>query len=284
MSRSKTFGETSDLVEALIDSIVEAKLSPCLIHGGHFVLDNKGQQAADYLADNHSESVPAQQFSEFAKKTWRLAIELFRRLQSAGVDPKLMVLVNDWQFLGGQGASRREREKDIAKRRSDYYQSVAELPDFHHDLVRSAGIDTESIFKASAEQWLFSEANLRTSLARSIKDLFDRNLAEERGLTKSFTPSGEPIISVESELEGDFSLLYCGSANCSGEVVELLRIIHGAGFRSFVNLYPEPCLGPVTLGTELARPVYKTKGLEVLNVAVPFAGSGNRYLLDGISL
>lgn len=284
MSRSKTFGESSDVVDALMQRIVGPNLSPCLIHGGHFILDNHGAEAADFLAGEYCDSLPAQQFAEFAGRTWRLAIDLFQGLQRGGVDAKLIVLVNDWQFLSGRGTSRREIEKDIARKRSDYYRRVADLPDFHRGLLVSAGLDTDSIFKASCERWLFSEAHLRTSLASSIKRLFELGLAEERGLAKSFTPSGEPIVSVRCALEEQFALLYCGSTNCSGEVVELLRIIHRAGFRAFVNLYPEACLGPVTLGTELARPVYKTRGLEVLNVAVPFAGSGNPYLVERISL
>ena len=280
---ARAISHKPELVSTLVDRVSSGKLSPCLIHGGHFILDNRGSDAVHNLPGDRQTSPIAEDFARFAGDTWMLAVSLKKRLEERSQASRLMVLVNDWQFLRGEGNSRREVERDIARRRDAYYQRFQRLPPFHDKVLDHSGMGDIDIFKSSSKRWLFSETALRSLLAKSIQRLFEENLAEERGLAKSFTPAGDPIVSagsVNSELERDFCLLYCGSTNCAGEVVELLRIVWEAGFRSFLNLYPMQCLGPVGVGTRLAQTIYKIRDLHVFNVAAPFGAGGGDYILD----
>jgi hypothetical protein len=112
---------------------------------------------------------------------------------------------------------------------------------------------------------------LRNDLAKTIMDIFKTGRTNEKMLTKSFTDKGEPIISISDDFYCKTDLLFCGSTNCAGKVVQLLGELFQRNVQMFINLYPDQCLGPVSSGTMSAKKIFGLHGMAIINVAIPVA-------------
>lgn len=266
------------LENVLLEKIQSSKGRVCVIHAGHFALDSDCTRPREDLLDSEQRVGVPSEFIEFSRLTWSLACRLLRRARLAGHKVFVMVLVNDWQFIVDPEMARRAAERLGDARRRQYYSAVRQLPRYHSSRMGEYDLGEDVVFKAAPERWMFSESELRSQLPKTIKELEAQGLAGERGLKTTFTEHGEPIISVDrselSELGGELRLLYCGTTGCSGEVVQLLKILHDRDVGVFVNLYPSACVGPVTAGTEVARQTFLLRGMKVHNVAVSIVETG----------
>lgn len=241
-----------------------------VVHAGHYAIDSSQGSPADHLSSRNSQPPWLVQFLDFTRITWEIACKAVAALPPPS-RPYLMTLVNDWQFLTANGTpDRRVRERKIVKLRRMYYDGTPALPLYHREVMKAHGLDDDRIFKAADDRWLFSESDLRRHLARTVRLAFRNGTAATMGLASTFDESGHPKVTVTSALDGEFCLLFCGSTNCAGEVVQLLKDLHDRGVRRFVNLYPYTCMGPVITGSMFARQMFGRGAMKVVNLAVPF--------------
>ncbi|HTQ80594.1 MAG TPA: hypothetical protein VMM92_11395, partial [Thermoanaerobaculia bacterium] len=259
------------LTAKLDQEIAAAGPARIVVHAGHYVLD--GSSLA--LTEEIEEMAAMGDFAAFTRYSWRLGCELVAAALGRGQTAQLMVLVNDWQFVRDTAGTRRDSERFAAQLRQQYYERRSSLPEHHLQVLTELGLKAADILKATEDRWLFSESDLRTALGRSVAALFAAGKAEERGLTRHFQPSGDPVITVCSSMGAEMNLLFCGSTNCAGEVIELLRELSERDLGLFINLYPRPCLAPVSTGTILAGQLYGLHGLRVVNVALPLGIDGD---------
>ena len=259
----------SSLREYLEQAILADGKKPCLVHGGHFFLIHHdtftnidGMPDVEYEFVNRSRA--------FTRYTWHLACQIARNCNRKDRGVMLAVLVNDWQFIhiNGTQTKRGHRHRIADKIREAFYDRVPTIPETHTRIMRDYNLDDETLIRFEAERWLFSEVELRRRLGKSLEALFASGDAEKLGLSKKQTESG-PIIDLKTDQAQPTTLMHCGSSNCAGEVVELLREIYDRGFRFFVNLYPQECDAPVSSGTQMAQRIFRLKELTVLNVAIP---------------
>jgi hypothetical protein len=282
MSRSIEFG--APLEDSLVSLILQETGCRCVIHGGHYALSSHGGSLRDHLSGSPPcQALPAG-FTEFSRRTWELACRVVARTKAEGSDVALMVLVNDWQFVSSSGSDRRTAEQMGDLQRRSYYEAVSTLPAYYLDCLRRHELSGDSILKAREDRWLFSESELRALLPGAVRELEEAGLAIERGLRKSFSEHGQPIVSVDrsqaSELGGEMCLLYCGTTGCSGEVVQLLKSLYDRGVGLFLNIYPEICRGPVTVGTEVARQAFLLNGMRIRNIALSIANHESKAWID----
>jgi hypothetical protein len=260
----------SNLEPWLDQEIAAAGATRVAVHAGHYILT----YLATYLAEQIEARGALDEFAAFTRYSWQLGCRLVASASRRGQTSKLLVLVNDWQFVKPPAGLRRAAEREAAALRSQYFSHTRTLPEYHLRILREAGLTGDDVLKGTEEQWLFSESELRTALVRSVARLFEEEKATERGLTKHYQPSGDPIVSVCADLGAEMDLIFCGSTNCAGEIIELLRVLRERNVGLLVNLYPRPCFGQVSTGTMLAGQIYGLEGMRIVNVAIPLGVDG----------
>jgi hypothetical protein len=256
---------------------------PTVIHAGHYILHAEGDVGCDHL-EEVPVSIPALgDFVALTKRSWEIACGAIASIHSP-TTVKLIVLVNDWQFLRVAASTKREAQRRASKMRFSYYNTVSRLPEYHERGLTSFGISSSSIMPFDNDRVLFSETELRGQLARTLTSVMkDPAQPTAQKLTQYFTPAGQSIIHAKS-YEGEYPLVYCGNTNCAGEFMQLLKLLHDRGTVRFVNLYPLQCRGPVTKGTELAEQVYGLEGMKITNIAIPPDSAKTEAIIDRFNL
>jgi hypothetical protein len=268
MSSVELLPSSAALDDLLISETTRPDVEPLVIHAGHYALvQNHDGMAADCLDKVRFPGVDLG-FAEFSRCTWESACRAMAA-KHVKANAKLMVLVNDWQFLTSGAGSRRVSERSAAQRREEYYRGTSTLPPFHLQQLKRHNLSDDVILRNSEKRWLFSESSLRNELSSVIREIVaDEKRASEVGIRKFFTENGEPVIDACDEEHGKFCLLYCGNTNCAGEVVSLLAALHQRGVRRFLNIYPSQCREPVGAGTRLAGRLFNLEDLRIINIAV----------------
>jgi hypothetical protein len=81
-------------------------------------------------------------------------------------------------------------------------------------------------------------------------------------------------ITVTLPEHGEHRLVQSGHTNCAGGYMELISSLHERGVRRLISLVPMRCLGPLVVGTTLARGLFAIDDFKIVNVAVPDVGAG----------
>lgn len=273
MSHLIVDGSASPDLKAILEKELSSEkfnCQPVVIHAGHYFLEIAESGAAtDRL--NHANldrSELIDHFALFSRETWETACRI-TAASPAENRPRLVILVNDWQYFVPKESSRRQREQAAARLREEYYAKTPMLTEFHSRTMTCCGLPQEQILPASRAQWMFSESGLRAKFAATLKSVMkDPVRAEQLGISKRLNEDKEPIISVKMDGQ-QCTLLHCGNAGCAGEVVELLRQLYEEkGVRNFINIFPGCCRVPVENGTEIAQRLFGLDGMEIVNIAV----------------
>jgi hypothetical protein len=256
-----------DLAAWLRDELAGSDGARTVVLAGHYAIFSGGGSAVDFLADGAPPSAAAEMLA-FTKETWLAACDAVAAHRESGA--RLLVLVDDIMFVRPVAGDLRARERladALAKR---YLDATPTLPPFHSNALAACGLTDDQVFKRAAERWTFSERELRVAHVRRMKDLLRSGSAGT--LLAANVDVSE--ISVMLDGHGTHRLVHAGHTNCAGGYLELLAALHGNGVRRLVSLVPARCLGPITVGTALARPLLTLSGLAVVNVAVPDPASG----------
>ena len=265
--QEKNNNSSTELDQIIAANIASQSDQSTVIHAGHFALVQRDSAVSDCLNETRFPEV-GMGFATFAKLTWQAAC----RVAANDSDPRqlrLMVLVNDWQYVAAKGASRKQVESVAARGRDQYYRQVSRLPDFHLASLAEFGLNESIVLRHDDDQWLWSELALRNDLNLLLQGILcDPVKTRESGLSKHFNIDGEPVVEACDDETGTIRLLYCGNTNCAGEVVSLLHRLYFRGVRNFVNLFPSQCNHPVGVGTRIAYKLFGLQDMHVTNVAV----------------
>lgn len=236
---------------------------------GHFAIFTNGGTAADLLDDEHVPGGVPKDFLDFSRLTWTAACDALAAERAARA--RLLVLVDDVQFVRPALADRAAAERLGAALASGYFQRNASLPRWHARALAARGLGGDEVLRRSVSQSLFSERELRAALVRRLKSLLHSGDPHAEGLAATGDRSR---ITVSDPEFGEYCLVHAGHTNCAGGFMELLADVHERGVRKLVSLVPMRCLGPITVGTALGRRLFGLGGLDVVSVAVPDAATG----------
>lgn len=257
----------TSLTHRLRSEIAHAPEGRTAILAGHFAIFTAGASARDLLADASTpDGVPAE-LLEFSRATWAAACEAIAAERQRRA--RLVVLVDDVQFVRPALADRDTAERLAATLAATYVRDNSRLPPWHASALRDHDLGMDSILARTDGGYLFSERELRSELVRNLKKQLRAGDARVSGLTAN---ADTGMITVTEPEYGEYCLVHSGQTNCAGGYIELLSAVHRLGVEKLISLVPMRCIGPVSVGTALANRVFGLAGLQVVNIAVPDAG------------
>ncbi|MFI5310514.1 MAG: hypothetical protein ACHQQ3_04740 [Gemmatimonadales bacterium] len=236
---------------------------------GHFAIFTSGGGAVDLLDEGLTADTGPEELLEFTRFTWDAACEAIAAERERLA--RLLVLVDDIQFVRPALEDRSAAERLGAALAADYLRRHTPLPAYHARVLHERGLGVDSVLAHSDRRWLFSERELRTALVDALKARLRPGEPRPAGLTES---ADQSMITVADPEYGEYCLVHSGHTNCAGGFVELLSDVRRRGVARLIALVPMRCLGPITVGTALATRLFALQGLEVVNVAVPDVSTG----------
>jgi hypothetical protein len=257
----------SELQPWLCDEIAAVRQGSAVVLAGHFAIFTSGAVASDLL-DDEAPPHGAAEMLAYTKSTWNAACETLA-LDPAG-RARLLVLVDDIQFVRPVLNDRAAGERLGAALARDYLDSVRGLPTFHARVLAKRALGEEHLVRHDEQRLVFSERELRIAAVQRLRAQLQVQNAAGACLTAS---ADESRIDVSLPELGEYCLVHSGHTNCAGGYFELLAQMHKRGVSTFIALVPMRCLGPVTVGTALAQRVLDTTGLSVVTVAIPDSDS-----------
>lgn len=246
---------TMDTLARQLTRAMETDPDGTVVLAGHFAIYSAGGRATDHLDDAGALGAQAG-FVEFTRASWQAACEL-----AAPGAQRLLVLVDDIQYVRPALDDRGTRERLGAALAADYLRRTPALPPFHARELEARGIGAGRIVKRREDGWLFSERTLREEAVARIR----ASVAGNPALAAS--ESGSRIQMHDPEL-GEHTLVHSGHTSCAGGYLELVMQLHERGVRRLVAVVPRRCLGPVTVGSRIAATHFGARGIEVVNIAI----------------
>lgn len=265
-------------LEPLVQRIlawIDDGVGPVAVHAGHFMLLASGEKCVPAVLEEIDPGEEATRglietlIARFPIETWRVGLSVAKAVREQRHQVGVMTLVNDWYFLRRLPAGQATR---LRKRFYDNNKWL--LRSFASELDRFS-LDESVIDHIGPHRAFVSEYWLRRRAERRLKRL--AKATPERGAEVRWRTSenGEKELICDA-LGRECRLLLCGHADCADEVMELLCVIHDAGYRRFVNLIPRECECPVNAGCKRAIALFDLDDLAVLNIALPCLGGGFR--------
>lgn len=256
-----------DQLEAFLgDEIDHAPSHSVAILAGHYAIFTGGADATEGLDDGDDSpagvGVAPADLVAFTRRTWQAGCDAVVSRPDRGA--RLMVLVDDVHGVRPALADRSTAERLGAELVSRYLARTPELPRYHGRVAADRGVGPEHILRQSDSRWIFAERELRAALVKHVQ--------REVRVGSSQTPLRESAdgstITVTHPERGPYCLVHSGHTNCAGGVMELLAAVRRRGIRVLVTMVPLRCLGPVSVGTMLARELYPVADLRVVNIAI----------------
>jgi hypothetical protein len=253
--------DTRSSAPTLTDKIASAigDGSNTVVLAGHFAIYTAGGKATDFLDEDPTRVSRHTDMVHFARATWLAGCDAVASTQA-----KLLVLVDDLQFVQPALPDRGARERLGAALSADYLRRTPTLPAFHARELDARGLDETRVIKSEQSRWIFSERAMRHAAVDRIRQ---KAATEGRGRLLS-NPDGSRIIVRDPESgASDHTIVHSGHTSCAGGYLELVMRLHERGVKRLVAMVPSRCLGPVTLGAALSRNVFGA-GIEVVNLTV----------------
>jgi hypothetical protein len=254
----------------LRDEIAATPEGSAVVLAGHFAIFTSGAAASDLL-DDESPPHGAAEMLAYTKSTWNAACDALAL--DAARRTRLLVLVDDIQFVRPVLNDRAAGERLGAALARDYIDRVRGLPTFHARVLAECALGEQDLVRHDEHRLVFSERELRAAAVQRLRAQLQVQSAAGAYLTAS---ADESRIDVSLPELGEYCLVHSGHTNCAGGYFELLAQMHKRGVSTFIALVPMRCLGPVTVGTALAQRVLDTTGLSVVTVAIPDSASEAR--------
>jgi hypothetical protein len=201
----------------------------------------------------------------FPGYTWRLSADLARSYTEAGTAIRLLLLVNDWQYVP-------RTDRPASALRAEFFAGFTTLPDDYLSALAEAGLSPDVVLPSRKHPLAFPETWLKYRFQKAADKFVKQGLLEKRFLD-SGEESGRDTEVAFLDAEGNYrTLISCGVTGCAGEITEMISEVHRAGHRSILIFAPGECLLPVRTGVEIALSLYDLRGMRVV-IAAP-GGSG----------
>lgn len=265
----KTVFSEGELLDELHASMHDDDFNEVVIMAGHFMLffDAATKRLVPGIFEDIENEILKEQVKErvgiFPSYTWGLGVGLgdHYRLQH-GKSAKLLLLVNDWQYVPDSGTA--------SDYRSAFYDTFAELPPIYSSRLKvSDQLSEKDILSSRRHTLAFPETWLRYRFQNAAARLVKAGKLQKRFLEDK---PGKSEVSFTDASGSSLPLISCGITGCAGEITEMISEVHRAGGRYLVILAPAECHTPIRTGIEIALSLYNLRSMKVL-VADP-GGSG----------
>ena len=257
----------SALAEWLANELARAGPGETAVLAGHFALYSAGAAAADLLDADHPPAGAGDMLA-FTRLTWHAACTALAACASDGA--RLLVLVDDIQWIRPVLADRGAAERLAAAIATEYLQAHPALPAYHARVLHDNGLGTSRLLPQSDVRVMFSERELRIAAVQRLREQLRTSAGAALGLSAS---DDESRIDVTLPDHDPYCLVHSGRTNCAGGYLELLARLPQHGVRRLIALVPYRCLGQVTVGATLAHRLFGPRALDVVTVAVPDVGT-----------
>ncbi|MBP2707932.1 hypothetical protein JOL79_29545 [Microbispora sp. RL4-1S] len=257
-----------ELREVIRRELPAGELDGLVVMGGHFMLfeeESSGRLVPGVIEEQRDEVMRRRiegRVGVFPGYTWDLSIDLARSYTAAGVDARLLLLINDWQYVPSAGRSASEL-------RAEFFAGLTALPPSYEEALRAAGLPTDVVLPSRKHPLAFPETWLKYRFQKAADRFVKQGLLERRYL------DGARHDTEVAFLDGDGNyrtLISCGVTGCAGEITEMISEVHRAGHRSILIFAPGECLQPVRTGVDIALNLYELSGMRIV-IADP-GGSG----------
>ncbi|MGN9788364.1 LPD16 domain-containing protein [Nonomuraea sp. ZG12] len=259
-----------ELREVIGRELPGAGLGELVIMGGHFMLfedDATGRLVPGIIEEQRDDIMRrrvAGRVGVFPGYTWRLAADLARAYTDAGAAIRLLLLVNDWQYVP-------KTDRPASALRAEFFEGFTALPAGYLSALDEAGLSPDVVLPSRKHPLAFPETWLKYRFQKAADKFVKQGLLEKRFLDAG--ESGRDTEVAFLDAEGNYrTLISCGITGCAGEITEMISEVHRAGHRSILIFAPGECLVPVQTGVEIALNLYDLRGMRVV-VAAP-GGSG----------
>jgi hypothetical protein len=213
----------------------------------------------------------------FPSYTWNLGIVLGEHYKSVfGKPVKLLLLVNDWQYVPEHG--------EAASYRSAFYEKFTELPLIYASrLQASTHLTKQDILSSRRHKLAFPETWLRYRFQNTAKRLVKTGKLQKRCLLDK---PGQSEVSYTDNSGTSLPLISCGITGCAGEITEMISEVHRSGGRYLLILAPAECHAPIQAGVEIALSIYDLRGMMILVADTGGSGETTEYEIfkNGVSL
>lgn len=261
MRLTRHFPKTYETLQRLVQQAAHDADS-VVMQAGHFLLyfDKETGKIIpcipEALDDPRHEAIRAD-YAQFPMITWRLGLRLLDSLAVA--NKRIMVVVNDWQYLG----------KD--SNRAEFYAQQKCLPKsyeremLHHS--KDITLFQPKLPKSGESTFpFFGEMNLRNRYRGHVSKLIKAGKLPENIVRHS---SNGTVTCSFQDLAGVQREVYCSEkmSDCAGEVAEMIHDANKEGGATcFISLYPLVCREFVELGSQLAVELLGSSCKTVLNL------------------
>jgi hypothetical protein len=245
-----------------IGAVIHGDGSDTVLLAGHFAIYTAGGKATDFLDDDPARLSKHTDMVNFARATWLAGCDAIA--SSNATQAKLLVLVDDLQFVQPALPDRGARERLGAALSADYLRRTPTLPGFHARELDARGLDESRVVKSEQSRWIFSERAMRHAAVDRIRQ---KAATDGRGRLISNQDGSRIIVRDLDSGTAEHTIVHSGHTSCAGGYLELVMRLHERGVKRLVAMVPARCLGPVTLGSALARNVFGA-GIEVVNLTV----------------
>ena len=259
----------NELLQELKSSMGDERYKDVVIMAGHFMLffDSAAKQLVPGIFENIENKLLQEQVKErvgiFPSYTWDLGVRLGDHYRLKHDKPaKLLLLVNDWQYVPDSG--------EASDYRTDFYKKFTRIPSIYATRLEKSGhLSEQDVLSSRRHTIAFPETWLKYRFQNAASRLVKAGKLQKRYLEDK---PGQSEVSFTGLSGTSLPLISCGITGCAGEITEMISEVYRAGGRYLIILAPSECHAPIRTGIEIALSLYELTNMKVL-VADP-GGSG----------
>jgi len=268
---SRYVDSEQELRDVIADELSRVPLDKLVVMGGHFMLfqDEDSKRLVPGVVEEQSSDVMRRRVAGrvgiFPEYTWRLAAELVREHTEECSDARLLLLVNDWQYVPADG-------RPASALRAEFFEGLTALPAGYLRILAQTGLGPERILPSRKHPLAFPETWLKYRFQKTADRFVKQGRLEKRFLAEGGTDTEVAFL----DEDGNYTaLISCGVTGCAGEITEMVSEVYKAGYRTVVVFAPGECLEPVRTGVQIALNLYDLPGMVVLVTDPGGSGEGS---------
>jgi hypothetical protein len=268
VKKHRLVSSAQELRQTLDRELAESDIDKLVIMGGHFMLfedEDSGRLVPGTIEEQKSDVMRqriAGRVGIFPMHTWEMSVDMLKEYSPVYGDVRLLLLINDWQYVPTQG-------RPASELRADFFDAFDRLPASYERVLVDNGFTPDRILPSRKHPLAFPETWLKYRFQKAADKFVKQGRLERR-----YLDSGENDTEVAFlDESGNYrTLISCGITGCAGEITEMISEVYKAGYRSIVIFAPGECLAPVQTGVDIALSLYELTGMLVI-IADP-GGSG----------
>ncbi|MDR8412924.1 hypothetical protein MTP10_29850 [Nonomuraea sp. 3-1Str] len=268
-----------ELRDAIAHELPASELGDLVVMGGHFMLfedEATGRLVPGVVEEQKDETMRrrvAGRVGIFPGYTWELSLDLLGEYAEAGVSGRLLLLINDWQYVPAH-------DRPAGELRAEFFERFTTLPTSYEKALCDYGLPAELVLPSRKHHLAFPETWLKYRFQKAADKFVKQGLLEKRYLDPAGGSGRRDAEVAFVDADGNYrTLISCGITGCAGEITEMVSEVHKAGYRNLLIFAPGECLMPVQTGVDIALNLY---GLPDMRVVIADPGGSGETSTDEI--